>query len=329
MTVDSKILDPAEVQTIDAEASILMKRGIVILSDAQGGAVAEALVCFDRALELRSRLPIERVPTLRYGLAACWLNRADALMQLGDATQISLALRAYDEALMLLRELPMGDDSRFPRRLAIAHQNRGLALRAQGGPAVAAAIEAFTDAIAILDDDRAPLIADRDYLRAAVWMNLANARASEETTESDSLAHDAALRAISLVTGLEADDADAAEVGLKARHVLCHTIARHLSLQTATDQPMPDDVHDATDIVDDGLRIVRHWEHKRVTRFRGVACDLFRFGVRVFDKYQPHFLHEFVLENMDPDRSSREYLESADMRAAAQEALRLSSRAGH
>lgn len=106
------------------------------------------------------------------------------------------------------------------------------------------------------------------------------------------------------------------------RHVLCHTFARHLSLKAATDETMPDDVHDATDIVDDGLRIVQQWEQKRVTRFRGVACDLFRFGVRVFDKYQPHFLNEFVLENIDPERSSLEYVESAEMREAAQEAIR-------
>src|SRR5665213_2103727 len=99
LTSDPKMSVSAELRAIDAEASILMKRGIGLLNDGEANAVNEALACFDRALSLRARLPIESVPAFRYGLAACWLNRADALMRLSDTAQISLALRAYDEAI--------------------------------------------------------------------------------------------------------------------------------------------------------------------------------------------------------------------------------------
>jgi tetratricopeptide (TPR) repeat protein len=328
MTPDAERLEPAEIQALDAHASTLMKRGIRLLGDAQPGAVAEALACFDRALELRRRLPFETAPSLRYGLAACWLNRADALMRLGDSAQIPVALRAYDEALVLLQGLPLGDAPRFPRRMAIAHQNRGLALHAQGGAGVTAAIAAFRDAIAILDHEQAALIPDRQYLLAAVWMNLAIARAAQATTEPDPLAREAALRAISLVAHLEAHDADAAEVGLKARHVVCQTIARDLALQTVSGETAIDDVHEATDVVDDGLGLVRHWEHHGVARFRAVAHDLFRFGARVYERYQPHFLDEFLLENTDPGQSSPGYIESAEMRAAAEDVRLLVRREG-
>ena len=319
--------DPADVQAIDAQASVLMKQGIRLLSDADPAAVTEALGCFDRALALRSRLPIDEAPLLRYGLAACWLNRADALMRLGDAAQIAEALRAFDEGIIVLGGLPLGQDARFPRRLAMAHHNRGLALQRQNR-SVADVIAAFTDAITILDHDHAALISDRQYLRAVVWMNLANARASEGATESDALARDAALRAIALVADLEAHDVDAAEVGLKARHVLCQTIARRLSLPAASDETMPDDFHEATDIADDGLGLVRRWEQKGVVRFRAIAFDLFRFGARVYARYQPQFLNEFVLDNLDPGQSSADYVGSAEMRSAAHEALELSSRGG-
>jgi hypothetical protein len=327
MTFDPNALSPLEVQAINAQASVLMKRGIRLLSDGQPDAVAEALICFDRALELRSGLPIHSDPVLGYGLAACWLNRADALVRLGDPAQFPAALRAYDEGIGVMRGLPLAEDARFPRRLAIAHQNRGLALHAQGLTGVANAIVAFTEAIAILDHDQAALIPDRQYLLAAVWMNLANARASEATEESEVLARSAAQRAIALVTDVEVNDADAAEVGLKARHVLCQTIAGRLSQTAASHEPMPDDVHQATDAVDDGLALARRWEQKGVARFRGVAYDLFRFGARVYARYQPQFLNEFVLENMDPGRSSSDYVGSAEMRSAAQEALELASRA--
>jgi hypothetical protein len=39
---------------------------------------------------LRRRLPIE-IAAYAYGLAACWLNRARALMQLGDVAHRDLA----------------------------------------------------------------------------------------------------------------------------------------------------------------------------------------------------------------------------------------------
>jgi tetratricopeptide (TPR) repeat protein len=319
--------DPADVQAIDAQASVLMKQGIRLLADADPEAVTEALGCFDRALALRSRLPIDDVPVLRYGLAACWLNRADALMRLGDAAQIADALRAFEEGIAVLGGLPLGEDPRFSRRLAMAHHNRGLALQRQNR-SVADAVAAFTEAIAILDHDHAALISDRQHLRAVVWMNLANARASEGTTESDTLAREAALRAIALVAELEAHDVDAAEVGLKARHVLCQTIATRLSLPAASDETMPDQVHEATDIADDGLGLVRGWEQKGVVRFRAIAFDLFRFGARVYARYQPQFLNEFVLDNLDPGQSSADYVGSAEMRSAAHEALELSSRGG-
>jgi hypothetical protein len=284
--------------------------------------VAEALVCFERALELRSRLPVDTVPLFRYGLAACWLNKADAIIRQGDAAQITAALRAYDEGIALLLGLSLGDDARFPRRLAIALQNRGLALQACGPPGTAEAIVAFRDAIAVLDHDQSAPIPDRQYLLAAMWTNLANAWASETGAESATRARDAALRAMALAADLEADDADAAEVGLRARHVLCRALSTSLSAVNPQ-QTMPDDVHEATDIVDDGLTLVRQWEQKGVARFRPVAYDLFRFGARVYGRYQPQFLNEFVFDNIDPDQSSPDYVESAEMRSAAMEALEL------
>ena len=327
MTLDPQPRSASEVEAINTHASTLMKRGIHLLGVIAPNAVSEALGCFDQALELRRGLPVDAVPILRYGLAACWLNRADALVRLGNDDQITDAVRSFDEGIRLLHGLPLGEDPRFPRRLAMAYQNRGLALRAQGRPAVET-IAAFTEAIAILDHDQAALIPDRRYLLAVVWVNLATARADEASAESEALARTAALRAIALVTKMEETDEAAAEVGLKARHVLCQTIALRLPSSARADETMPDDVHEATDVADDGLGLVRHWEQLGVDRFRSIAFDLFRFGARVYARYQPQFLHEFVLDNMNPDQSSLGYAHCAEMRAAAQEALTLARRAG-
>jgi hypothetical protein len=321
-------LDPTppgqpEVEAANTQASILMKEGIRLMGDAQPQSVREALAFFERALEIRRRLPMETVPLLRYGLAACWLNRADALMQLGGEAQVEEALRSYQEGIVLLRSLPLSHDARFPRRLAMAHHNRGLALQSKGAPFAAETANAFREALAILESEQAALIPDRQFLLATVWLNLANARELQEPAGSDSTARDAALRAIDLVKDLEEDEADAAEVGLKARHVLCRTLAAQMSLSSTGRQKVPEYVHEATDLVDEGLALVRHWERKDVARFRSVAYDLFRFGARVYGRYQPQFVGEFVLDNLDPRKSSSQFVESAEMRSAVLEALRL------
>jgi tetratricopeptide (TPR) repeat protein len=324
MPDSSQPIDPSDFQAIDAKASALMKQGIRLMEAADSGAVSEALQLFDRALEIRRRLPVAEIPVLRYGLAACWLNRADALVRLGGAERIASALLAYDEGIALVRGLPLDEDPRFPRRLAIAYQNRGLAIQAQRAAAFADAIVAFTTALEVLDGVHAEAISDRTYLRAAVSLNLANALAADAGPDSWPRAREAAERAMMLVAGSEADELPAAEVGLKARHVFCRVIARGQSLEVV-DGSISDDVHEATDIVDDGLALARRWEQKGEARFRPIACDLFRFGARVYAFFQPQFLTEFVRENLDAAQSSVDYVESDEVQSAAREALSLSS----
>jgi hypothetical protein len=310
-------MDPREIEATGARASLFMKEGIRLT---QSGNDVDALSYFDRALELRRRLPID-VAIHAYGLAACWLNRAEALTRLGP-THHEPVLHAYDEALALLRPLPLGDDARFSKRLAIAHQNRALVLAAQNPPATEDAIGALVDAIAVLDPAEAMDAREREYLLAVVWMNLANIRASEAKIASDLAALEAARRALALATTYEHEDAAAAEAGLKARHVLCHIAARRLSIQAERETVIAD-VHDATDLADEGLELVREWERRGVDRFRNLASDLLRFGARVYAYFQPHFLHEFLSEQLDPQRSTHSYVQSREMQDAVREIVSL------
>jgi len=317
MTSSFRILGPQEIEAIDTRASLFMQEGIRLT---HSGNDVDALLYFDRALELRRKLPAG-VPMHTYGLAACWLNRAEALTRLGPGHHVP-ALRAYDEALALLCLLPLGDDARFSKRLAIAYQNRALVLAAQNPPATAEAIAALVDAIAVLDHAEAMDRAEREYLLAVVWMNLANIQASEATVVSDLAAWGAARRALASVRAHEHEDAAAAEAGLKARHVLCHIAARRLSVQ-AERETVTADVHDATDLADEGLELVRLWERRGIDRFRNLASDLLRFGARVYACYQPHFLHEFLSEQLDPQQSAHSYVQSREIQGAAREIVSL------
>ena len=56
---------------------------------------------------------------------------------------------------------------------------------------------------------------------------------------------------------------------------------------------------EASDIVDEGLTLVRLWEQRGITQLRPLAARLFRFGARLYRIRQPHFLPEYLLENLD------------------------------
>ena len=309
-----------EVDLINDQASVLMKRGIALMEETRREAAIDALHCFDEALALRRQIPADHSPFQGYLLAACLLNRADALVRFNDAGPLAAALASYEEAIEVLRALPLSEDPLYPRRLAMAFHNRGLALQIRGleGDAPSAAA-AFADAIAVLEHEDSAGITDRDYLRAVVWLNVANLRAADTAPDAHVEARAAAARALAHLADAEAEDMPAAMAGLHARHVLCRLCARSLS-QASDEGGMPDDVHEATDAVDDGLALVRGWERRGVETFRAVGFELFRFGARVYARYQPQFLAEFIADNMDPALSSPGYVNDPDMRLAAHEA---------
>jgi tetratricopeptide (TPR) repeat protein len=309
----------SEVEAINAEASVLMTRGIAFLEEPRREAPIDALHCFDEALELRRRIPADHSPFQGYLLAACLLNRADALVRFNDAGPLAAALASYEEGIQVLQALPLAEDPRYPRRLAMAYQNRALALHISGDSDAAAT--ALSKALDVLDQDHAAAIPDLEYMRAVAWLNLANMRATDPADASRSQARAAALRALTHVGVAEESDVQAAEAGLQARHVLCRVCAHTLS--ESDQDTMTEDVHEATDAVDEGLALIRLWEQRGVSAFRAFAFDLFRFGARVYARYQPQFLEEFISENLDARQSSPGFVESPEMTTASNEARQL------
>ena len=310
-----------EFEALNERASALMKHGIRLMEADELDRLDEAVECFGQALALRRQLP-DTVPRYGFGLAACWLNLADALVRRGDPARLADALDAYDQGIAAVSRLPLAEDPRYPRRLAIGFQNRALALRGRGRESLGPATASFLDAVDVLEQDCSASIPDRSQLLATVWVNIADTHAPYASSSSSALAFNAVDRAIRLVADREDAEPEAATVGLKARHVRC------LALAVALSSELPDEqrtalVHDATDAVDDALALVRRWEQKGIGAFRGLASDLVRFGARVYAQYQPQFLEEFITEQTDAAGSSPAFVECEEMRAAADEAWTL------
>jgi tetratricopeptide (TPR) repeat protein len=172
--MDSQSISVREaVEAVNQQASIEMKRGIALLDENTPASLSDAIGHFDRAIELRCGLPLDANPFFRHGLAAGWMNRGDALTRLGSPADLTAALQSHETALEVLHLLPLDQNPLFRRRLAIAWQNRGITLQAQGDFGEAA--KSFAEAIAVLQNETAVAIADRNYLLAAAWMNQANA----------------------------------------------------------------------------------------------------------------------------------------------------------
>lgn len=286
----------AEIEAINAKASTLMHLGMELLAERRPGAAVEAIECFDRALDARREIPTEGRPFQAYLLAACWLNRADALMQMQDPGRIPAALHSYDEGLALLSELSLDDDARFVRRMAVGHQNRGLALVAGRADDVTPALDAFDAALSLLESATAATLPDRDYLLAGVWTNIAIAQLKASQPDAELRARTGALRAIGLVESTEAVDLDAAEVGLKARHALCQALTSGAEATIVESQTPPDALSEALEHAEAGLRLAARWGERGDQRFWPLAHSLYAFGSAVYTQFQPQFADEFARE---------------------------------
>jgi hypothetical protein len=309
---------PSEVR--NAMASGWMKRGIALLNGNTTASLTDSLRWFERAIELRRSLPLHENSWYRYVLAAGWMNRADALTRLGTTENLADAVRSYDMALTLLRTLDLEANPLFGKRLALAWMNRGITLQEQGTlGSLRAALASFDEAIAVLGDPSVLERAEGRPMLACALTNRGNVLL-RITPPAPALARESTEQALALIAGTEEQEILVAETGLKARHVLCRAIASQLADRTAT-TTSGDLIAAATDVVDDGMKLARLWEARGERRFRDLAGDLFRFGARAYQVHQPHFLTEFLLENLDPAQSHDAFPADRRMHAVADEAI--------
>jgi tetratricopeptide (TPR) repeat protein len=268
-------------------ASVLMKRGIALLTENTPASLRESLVCFDRAIEIRRALLTAEDDWMGYVLAASWMNRGDALTRLGTVENLAAAVRSYDAALAVLDGLPTGENALYRRRLGVAWMNRGLTLHEQGTPAsLAEAVASFERGIKQLRD-----IPDQQIALASAWANRANSLLRLEPPRALE-AQESAATALATLHPLEETDLAAAEAGLKARYFLCQAIAH---------DPSAPAVELALQSAGQGLKLARAWEDRGERGFAGFQTGLFRFGVIACQKFRPESLVEFITAHLRED----------------------------
>jgi tetratricopeptide (TPR) repeat protein len=259
-------------------------------SHATAESVANAVQSYRRAIELLTAQPPERV---RKELGIAWMNFGNARQKEFDILASEEAVGAYDDAIALLTDDSVPNDSALRNSIGAAWMNRGHALQKRGlREGIAAALESYDRAIALLE--KLPLNENQFFPInfAAALLNRAQALLALPTPGADA-AHDAGSKALKLVIENARTDPTAADIALKTYHALCAALSHRLSRS-----PGPALISETSDTIDDALALVRHWETEGVQVIRPFEIVFYRFGARFYLTHQPQFIAEFLLETL-------------------------------
>ena len=319
-----EVMDEGEPQVRHELGSLWTHRGMALLIRGGPEELPEALQSFEKAITARRSLDLEAFWHFRWGLAASLMNRADTLTRLGSADELAEALKSYDEALKHLADIPSQDPppGAVRQRQVVAWMNRGLTLQTQATEAsLRESLRSFQSAIDLLRESPIAGHPRERWTLACVLVNRGKSLLEVQPREFEN-AQQTAKQALELLADQEDKNPMAADAGLKARHTLCQALA---GLVEQSDSSQAEQVGDwtaeITDVVDDGLKIAQLWESRGFTHFRPIVLALFRFGARIFVTFQPHFLSEFLLESLDPERSDKVLPYIPEMHSMAHEAL--------
>lgn len=255
------------------------------------GRFAEAIAAYDAAL-VHSRHNAQ-------SRGVAWMNRGNVLQKMApaddgsrlDAALLADAVAAYDQAVVCFASLPQ-DPPLHRNQLGAAWLNRGHTHLSAG--AMADAVASLERAAAILGT--LPLD-DEPHFRlnlAGTHVNLAHA-----TIESDPRRACAeAARALSITAGVERTHPVFAAMDLRARRALVIALGERLRLGESDTTRL---VGEATDAIDDGLALARHFAPAQAEELHALALRLFVLGAQLYALEQPHFLCEFLLENTDAE----------------------------
>jgi len=232
-----------------------------------------------------------------YDLAVSWMNRGHALMQQAGEKDLRDAIASYAQAIAVFRQLPVGENPRWANSFGAALMNHGQLLhRVHGHAHATESLASFDRAVSVL----APICTSESD-RSNPWPRriLAGTLLNRSNLLLDlgqfSRAMPDAQKAVALSARDERTEPVDAELSLKARRALCDSLGQLLVTPGADQASL---ASEASDLVDDALEVIRHWSAQGQTDLQPLASRFFRFGAQLYRQHQPHFLGEFIAENI-------------------------------
>gem|GEM_PF-5223300 len=295
-----------------------MKQGIAVMSNPSGD-LDEAERCFDEALNLRRRMPLDQSPWYPYHLAGTLLNKAELAMKTESSTRSKAVSGWFHEAIKLLDTLPPNKHPLFERRQVIALLNAGIHRELEGDLDKAAQLaeKAFKRTIVskMLNRD------DRNRLLTTAQLQLLGARIENKTIPWNAI--EANLREILRRTKREERlRPEWFALGLKTRLLLARWKGRVLSGPELGNGERDQAFYEASDVIDEGMKTVRSRFATKANFNLPELWEMFHLGCELYLNHRIHFLPEFILENLDPVASAGALGDSPQMHAIALDSIK-------
>jgi tetratricopeptide (TPR) repeat protein len=274
-----------------------------------------SLGAFDRAIGILERLPVRSDPRFRHNLAAAWMNRADALARIDTAGSRSEALPAYGCAVAIASELPLDEKASFRILLASCWINLG-SLRQRLSDLSGAAL-AYDRAVAALGN--LPRAGHRMacHHAATALTNRGEALLEDGSRDGAARAVSSAKLALSQFEGRDVGGPARAKLSLRALRVMARGLEALLRFDRSRSV---DRVAALTDLAERGLDLALAFRNRAPEIFDPFFIWFYSFGSRVYGRYQPQFLREFLEEGLGRWDFRGSAGVGADLRAIARQA---------
>ncbi len=307
-----------DAQMEEALAVAWMSRGSGLFRLQSRDAMAEAVRCYEQAIQALERVP---AGVRDAALGASWMNRGVGLMHLDHVkdtpeqttARLTESVQSFERAIALLEPLAASQPASL-HNLASTWSNLGM-VRSRLQDA-AGAVEAQRKAVELFR----PLVAKSEdagetFELAARLFNLGQACGAAGDAEG---ALAAGRESLAVAGSVKTDDPQALELTLRTRHALCVVLGGQLAAGRAQagDPQRAGRLEEAGDLVEDGLAELR----ARGAVPEGVmmaGTRLYEFGAWLYRTQQPQFLAEFLLEHLGVD-ATRAKIALAAAQAARQ-----------
>ncbi|MBC2605901.1 tetratricopeptide repeat protein [Pelagicoccus albus] len=280
----------------------------------------QATDCFRQSITLLEQLPWKETPRFQHQLAATWLNLGNVYARLSNPQKpAQRTIDAYEKALEVIEGMP-AEEAPVGALIAGIRASLGRSLMWSAEKShLDLAIASFDETIRVI-----AAIKEKNDPRLAIEMGSAHAnranlfsrlKPTPETVQETIKSSEFALK---IAEPNEKTHLVAAEISLSARRSFCHAFGMLIGNQKPEAQQ---EIHDkASDLLEDGLSLVKFWEQKGAQGLRQSAQHLFHLGCAFYCTQQPHFLPEFVRDNLNmesPDQVMRQSAEKTVEEAVA------------
>lgn len=244
----------------------------------------KALTHFEAAVAMRERLPWQKDPESAWMLAAAWINRGDVLLRLNQPELVGQAVRSFDRVIEAMSHVPLEKNPAFTERLVLAWINRGTACGEQED--FAKALEAFSEAERLISGKENQMTAELRFMETMLRANRAKVLIGAGQPAE---AWQEVRIAIRILRNFGTSP-PVVTAAIRARCIQCRALALLLDEPGGAER-VGDWIAEATDSAEEALALVRFSGHRDAW-----VADLVRYGAKIYQVCQPHFLGEFLTE---------------------------------